>query len=92
MTFPLLFFCRNGSLTWHDNIIPANEVWIKIGGDKGGDSFKMCFQIANTHHPNSKNNTVVFLCFEGNDSAANLRKVLPPVMEQLTKLRKQTWR
>ena len=37
-----------GLLMWHDGGIPADEVWIKIGGDKGGSSFKMNFQIVNT--------------------------------------------
>ncbi len=26
-------------LTWHEGKIPDNEVWIKLGGDKGGGSF-----------------------------------------------------
>ena len=26
---------RAGRLTWHD-VIPSDEVWIKLGGDKGG--------------------------------------------------------
>ena len=85
-------YCRNGSLTWHNNIIPKDEIWVKIGGDKGGTSFKMCFQIANVHHPNSKNNTVVFLCYEGDDSTVNLHRVFPLVKEQLAELQKQTWR
>eukprot|EP00731_Ephydatia_muelleri_P024333 Em0016g604a len=33
---------RTGRLTWHKEFIPANEIWLKIGGDKGafaaGDS------------------------------------------------------
>lgn len=32
-------------LTWHDDNIPRDEVWVKIGGDKGGGSFKMSFQV-----------------------------------------------
>eukprot|EP00117_Sycon_ciliatum_P031872 scpid34853/ scgid24846/ E3 ubiquitin-protein ligase NRDP1; RING finger protein 41 len=31
-------------LTW-SNGIPQSEVWIKIGGDHGGGSFKLCFQV-----------------------------------------------
>ena len=30
------------------HFIPSNEVFLKIGGDHGGGSFKMRFQIANT--------------------------------------------
>ena len=46
-----------GLLTWHDGDIPADEVWIKIGGDKGGSSFKMNFQVVNKPCPNSVANT-----------------------------------
>ncbi|XP_071490789.1 uncharacterized protein [Diadema antillarum] len=28
-------------LTWHDGAIPTSEVWLKLGGDKGADTFKM---------------------------------------------------
>ncbi len=35
-------------------VVPENEIWIKIGGDKGGGSFKMNFQICNVLTPNSK--------------------------------------
>ena len=51
----------NGDLTWHEGVIPEDE--IKIGGDKGGSSFKMNFQICNVVTPNSKTNTCVFCAF-----------------------------
>ncbi|KAL5508865.1 hypothetical protein EMCRGX_G004125 [Ephydatia muelleri] len=38
---------RAGRLTWHNGVIPASEIWIKLGGDKGGGTFKMNFQIVN---------------------------------------------
>ena len=47
-------------LAGHNGVIPASEVWIKIGGDKGGGSFKMSFQIINVAVPNSVHNTCVF--------------------------------
>ena len=56
--------CQNG--------IPNNEVWVKVGGDKGGGSFKMNFQICNVAHPNSVNNTCVFCAFEASDNPTNL--------------------
>lgn len=31
-----------------------NEIHVKIGGDHGGGSFKLSFQICNTKNPNSK--------------------------------------
>ncbi|KAL5491484.1 hypothetical protein EMCRGX_G016781 [Ephydatia muelleri] len=30
---------RTSRLTWHNGVIPENEVWLKLGGDKAGDSF-----------------------------------------------------
>eukprot|EP00731_Ephydatia_muelleri_P024107 Em0016g378a len=50
---------RTGRLTWHKGFIPANEIWLKIGGDKGGGTFKMTFQIVNVATPNSVHNTCV---------------------------------
>ena len=43
----LLRGCRTGRHTWHKGFLPANEIWLKIGGDKGGGTFKMTFQIVN---------------------------------------------
>ena len=33
-----LMFCSLNKLTWHHGAIPADEVWVKIGGDKGRSS------------------------------------------------------
>ena len=41
-------------LDFHDGNIPDDQIWVKIGGDHGGDSFKLCLQIANVKSPNSK--------------------------------------
>ena len=35
---------RLGQLTWHDGLIPSSEIWVKLGGDKGGTSFKTSLQ------------------------------------------------
>ena len=46
---------KSGSLlSWHGGFIPSNEVWVKVGGDHGGDSFKVILQIANLLKLNSK--------------------------------------
>ena len=71
---------REGRLTWHDGIIPQNEIWLKLGGDKGGGSFKMNFQIVNTITPNAVHNTCVFSCFEAGDSITNLHVSLDRTM------------
>lgn len=63
---------RVGRLTWRNEAIPNSELWVKLGGDKGGSSFKMNFQIVNVTHPNSIRNTCVFTAFEAPDSKTNL--------------------
>ena len=37
----LMSVLRLHTLTWHNGRIPPNKVWVKLGGDKGGSSFKM---------------------------------------------------
>ena len=66
---------RNESLFWHEGIIPGDEIWIKVGGDKGGGTFKMVFQILNTRTPNSPASTCVFSIFEAPDTVTNLKVV-----------------
>ena len=41
----LCTFIRVNKLTWHNCMIPSDEIWLKIGGDKGGSSFKMSIQL-----------------------------------------------
>ena len=59
-------------VTWHDGAIPADEVWLKLGGDKGGGTFKMWFQNLNVETPNAPDNTCVFSIFEASDTYTNL--------------------
>ena len=47
-----------------------------MGGDKGGGSFKMPYQVANISSPNSPKNTTVFCIFEANDSHINMHITL----------------
>eukprot|EP00731_Ephydatia_muelleri_P008998 Em0004g1336a len=58
------------TLTWHAGTIPGNEIWLKLGGDKGDGYFKMNFQIINTQAPNSAHNTCVFC-----DTLTNLNHI-----------------
>lgn len=39
--------------------IPKDKVWIKVGGDKGGGTFKQVFLVGNVARPNDPRNTVV---------------------------------
>ncbi len=75
--------CSVHRLTWHEERLPQDEIWVKIGGDKGGGSFKMNFQICNVHNPNSPNNTCVFCVYEAPDSPANLSLALGRYREQI---------
>eukprot|EP00117_Sycon_ciliatum_P035782 scpid24552/ scgid0050/ len=72
----------------------THEVWVKIGGDFGDESFKFCFQIANVVHPNSTDNTVPFLIFKAKDNASNLDTLLKAYHSQIKELAsgKVTWK
>lgn len=70
-------------LTWHDGVIPATELWLKIGGDKGQGSFKLNLQLVNTNRPNSMKNTDVISVFKAGDSISNLFTALGMYREQV---------
>lgn len=67
-------------------------MWIKIGGDKGGGSFKFAFQLANLEKPNSTENTVVFTMFEASDSPHNLHIALDRYKEEIHTIQGSQWR
>ncbi|KAK3736237.1 hypothetical protein QZH41_019804, partial [Actinostola sp. cb2023] len=78
-------------LTWHNGIIPQDEIWLKVGGDKGGGTFKMCFQIGNVPSPNSPQNTIVFNLFQAPDNYANLTLALSRYSEEIQRLQQMKW-
>ena len=82
----------NSNLTWHDGAIPADQLWVKIGGDKGGSTFKMNFQICNVQYPNSPAHTCVFCIFLAYDSVTNLHVGLDRYKDQIEDLSKTKWR
>ena len=81
-----------GRLTWHGDLIPDEEIWVKLGGDKGGESFKMSLQLVNTRHPNSIHNTFVFSVFEARDTHTNLVVALERYAPQIETLQTLSWR
>ena len=83
---------RADRLTWHNGLIPESEVWIKIGGDRGGDTVKIVFQICNVCNPNSKQNTCVFCVFEGKDTVTNLHVALDRYKPQFEQIKTTNWR
>ena len=62
-----------GKLIWHDGIIPEGKIWVKLGGDHSGGSFKFIMQIGNVANPNSIRNTIPIAVFDCPDTAANLQ-------------------
>ena len=83
---------RVNKLTWHDGLIPPEEIWVKIGGDKGGTTLKASFQLCNVAKPNSVQNTCVFAIFEARDSSTNLHVALDRYQEQIRHLQTLEWR
>ena len=67
-------------------MIPDGELWVKIGGDKGGGSFKMSFQLCNVSNPNSVENTCVFAVCNASDTPANLHVALERYRDQVSNL------
>ena len=72
--------------------MPEDEIQVKIGGDHGGGSFKMAYQIANVERPNAANNTVAFCLFEAKEYKENLVTALTKFAEQINELRETKWR
>ncbi len=81
----------SGRLVWHEGIL-AEEVWLKVGGDKGGGTFKMNFQIVNVATPNSPQNTCVFSIFEAGDSTTNLHVALDRHRDDVGALDGMKWK
>ena len=79
---------RLSLLTWHDGLIPAEQVWVKIGGDKRGTTLKASFQLCNVERPNSVHNICVFAVFEARDSPTNLHRY----REQIRTLQTMQWK
>ena len=75
---------QSNDLLYKHQFIPDNEIHLKIGGDHGGSSFKMSFQIGNVEHPNQPQNTVIFSILEAKDYKTNL--MLSLVMSRSTLL------
>ena len=57
-------------LTWHNinNVIPEDQIWLKVGGNHDGGSFKTPLQTANIQSPNSKHNTFMKHMAKSKDS------------------------
>ena len=78
-------------LTWHDGSIPSDEIWLKIGGDHGGNSFKLSLQVLNVQNPNAKDSTFLICLVECKDSVQNLKAILEPFRDKISSLSQQMW-
>ena len=67
----------------HEGVIPDDELWIKLGGDKGRGSFKFNFQVVNVNAPNSVKKTVLVAVFKAGDSTTNLHIALDRYKEHI---------
>ena len=86
MTLLLDQYDKEGKLTLHNDTIPQDEIWINVGGDHGGGSFKLRLQIANIANPNLKHNTCLLLIANLEDIPENTCKLLSLFNEQFTTL------
>ena len=84
---------EEGMLTWHDNTIPQDEIWIKLGGDHGKSSLKLTLQIANLEKPNAKRNVVVIGMAPIRDTYENLRTILNvcQLQKEIKTMESLTW-
>ncbi|GFO02792.1 amine oxidase [Plakobranchus ocellatus] len=83
---------KGGELNWHDGKIPQNEVWIKIGGDHGKNSFKVALSIFNLSKPNAKQNTHLIVMAKVPDTMHNMQIMLDDLKPQIESLQSFTWR
>ena len=85
----------NDQLDWHQDsstgCLPLDKIILKIGGDKGRGSMKMCMQLCNVKAANSPENTKVVCAFEANDTYANLAIALDGIAQQLDQLDGLSW-
>lgn len=80
------------ALTWHSGRIPQHQVWMKIGADSGGGSFKVVLSPLNVEKPNAKDNCFLILMAEVKDSNKNLRSVLEPLRDEINHVKEMTWK
>lgn len=66
-------------------------MWVKLGGDKGGGTFKMSLQLCNVESVNSVYNTIVFAIFKAGDNPFNLHVALQQYRKQVQDMAAAQW-
>ena len=85
--------CRSpAGLTWHEGAIPDDELWVKLGGDKGRGSFKFQMQLVNVEHPISVRNTSLLAVIKAGDGISNLHTALDQYHDQIEEMEGMIWR
>ena len=74
-------------ITWHKGAILEAEVWLKLGGDKGGGTFKIIMFSGTSTLP-----TRVFSIFDAPDTYMNIKTGLQQHIDQINLLETHTWR
>lgn len=73
----------NNQLISHDNLIPENEIWLNLLGDKGGHSTKLMVSILNTVKPLSRNQILLAL-YEGAGEEYDIVKLIfGPIFDRI---------
>ncbi|GFO09968.1 amine oxidase [Plakobranchus ocellatus] len=84
---------ENNLLSWHNDSIPKDEVWVKIGGNHGKNSLKFTLQIANTEKPNARLNTIMIAIAAVRHTHANIVRFLEGGLgDDLVALQSHSWK
>ncbi|GFO22870.1 amine oxidase [Plakobranchus ocellatus] len=84
---------QQNMLTWHNDTIPSDKIWVKIGGDHGKNSLKFTLQIANIDKPNARQNTVVIAIAAVKDTHKNIERFLQGGLgDELLALQSHSWK
>ena len=75
-------------LIWKERM-PEDKIWLKIGGDHGENSFKICLQVNNLEKPNAKQNTMVIASMPAKDLHENLKNLTAIYKDHFTGKRKR---
>ena len=74
-----------------DHGIPDDEIWVKVGGDHGGGSFKLAVQVCNLNNPNSRLDMIAFTCCKAKDYYQNLKDICSYFASDINSLSQVTW-
>ena len=82
---------QSNNMLYDHPFIPSNEIHLKIGGDHGGGSFKMEFQVGNIEKTNKPENTVIFSIAEAKDYKVNIALCVERFKAQIEYFKKVKW-